>query len=96
MHDPLRWRLDAIDAVLDELPRWCAMWPSLSPDRQQDIRAHWAIIRLHLDHIHWNWRAYSRGDPCPEWYVMLQLRIEEATPMIAFMGLDMPLLTVCG
>lgn len=93
MHDnELDWRLASIERVLDCLPMYAARWASLSEEHRYDIRGEWALLCMHIDHIRWNWRRYSRGELYPDWWVMLELRIEEATPMLEYMELRAPVL----
>ena len=90
MYDELQWRLAAIDTVLDDLPMHAARWPSLSEDRRREIRLRWGAALRHVDHIQRNKRRYLNGHESPDWFVMLELRLEEAEPLLEFMELRSP------
>lgn len=90
MWNNLDWHLGVIAHALDDLPRWAAMWPAMDATDRTDTRLRWSSALHQIDHLRRYFRMYSRGNPYPDWWIMLQLQIEEAEPMLTYMGLTVP------
>ena len=89
MFDELQWRLVTIDEALDRLPMHCARWQSMCEDQRREVRIEWGTALRHIDHIQRNARGY-RLHEYPDWFIMLQLRMEEIEPLLVYMELQVP------
>jgi hypothetical protein len=84
-----QWRVRAIREVLDNVPMWAAMWPSMSGDDRSDVRAIWYTVHIHVDALALRYRpGNGRGEP--DWWIMLQLEFEEAAACLDMMRLAVP------
>jgi hypothetical protein len=91
MTDELQWRLASINAELDRLPMIAAQWNTLDDLHRTDVRLRWGwCVCEHVNHIRREWRRYRDGSDHPEWWVMLQLRVEEVEALIVALDLPMP------
>jgi hypothetical protein len=86
----LQWRIVSIERTLDDLPMFAAQWNTMDYSCRADVRLRWYNVMDQVRELQRNGCMASRGHPWPDWWVMLQLRIEEAEPLLHAMELPVP------